>query len=353
MGEDFSKNTSVHISSKSHLNLTFNLLQCGKNGILPGGRLSVGSTDSFTMVHVYGGEGLLETNGLTYRLGGGEGCFAFPDTACALRNPGPGALNSIWLSFTGYQVQNYLNRANVFRTKPIYRDREGIIGEKLNRIFTDSQRLPNRYCRMMSVLYDIFSCLLDRNPTRNLEGHTDHANYLAVKATGYIESNYGENLSVDEIASAMGISRKHLYTVFKDLLNMTPKQYLIYYRIEKACMRLKSTSRSVADIAESVGYANQFYFAKAFKQLIGMTPTEYRRNPYFTEVFSYRSFLSTLKEQNRDPSMDLPCEELILSVYTPPQPVIRAHGPAPPQGLSPSPPCPKPREKGEGRLPPK
>jgi AraC-like DNA-binding protein len=126
---------------------------------------------------------------------------------------------------------------------------------------------------------------------------------------------------VDEIAAAVGISRKHLYSVFNDILKIPPKQYLIYYRIEKACTRLKSTDQSVQEIAESVGYSNQFYFSKEFKRLTGRSPSEYRKSPNRSEIFSYRSFLSTLKEQLEDHSLDLPVNEQILSVYLPPQPV--------------------------------
>jgi AraC-like DNA-binding protein len=70
-----------------------------------------------------------------------------------------------------------------------------------------------------------------------------------------------------------------------------------------------------------VGYTNQFYFAKEFKRLTGMTPSEYRKNPQPRDLFSYRTFVPTLKENAPDHSLDLPMEEVILSVYAPPQPV--------------------------------
>ena len=101
------------------------------------------------------------------------------------------------------------------------------------------------------------------------------------------------------------------------------KQYLIYYRIEKAVRRLKLSNQSVQEIAESVGYANQFYFAREFHRLTGVTPTEYRKNPDAGDIFSYRTFLPTLQERLRDHSMDLPANEVILTVNTPPKPIER------------------------------
>jgi AraC-like DNA-binding protein len=85
-------------------------------------------------------------------------------------------------------------------------------------------------------------------------------------------------------------------------------------------MRLRSTEQSVFEISESVGYANQFYFAKEFKRLTGLTPSEYRKSPNHSELFSYRTFVPTLQERNGD-MLGLPLEENIISVYSPPMPV--------------------------------
>lgn len=320
MGATVTKKTTIHISSKAHLNLTFNLCQCGRREIDKKNPLSICSGDLFTMVYVNQGEGIVESNDLRCEISKAQGFFAFPDMKFDFSNPCDEVLDITWLSFTGYLVENYLNRANIYRAKPIYEDHEEEVGEKINGIYTASFILPNRYCRMISALYDIFSCLLDRNPTKKVEGYVDNANFFASKAVDYVEQHYALNISVDEIAAALGISRKHLYSVFNDILKISPKQYLIYYRIEKACVRLKSTSLSVQEIAESVGYSNQFYFAKEFKRLTGMTPTTYRNNPYLSEVFSYRLFVPTLKEHMQDESLSLPHAEVISSVFSSPQP---------------------------------
>jgi AraC-like DNA-binding protein len=67
--------------------------------------------------------------------------------------------------------------------------------------------------------------------------------------------------------------------------------------MEKACMRLKDSTRLIAEIADSVGYINQFYFAKEFKRLIGTTPTEYRNNPHELKIFNYKKAVPNLKKK--------------------------------------------------------
>ena len=315
------KNGTIHISSKSHLNLTFNLYQCGSNEIPSGGILSIKATDTFTLVYVYRGSALLESNSLAYKLGASGGFFSFPDLSYELKNADTEPLLVTWLCFSGYTVENYLNRANITRTKPVFSDGEGMVGEKFQKLYLAAHKLPNRYCRMVSALYDIFSYLLDVNPTKQSDSYVDNADFFAVKAVDFIEHNYTRNISVEDIANALGISKKHLYVIFNNTLKISPKQYLIYYRIDKACMRLQLSAQSVLEISESVGYTNQFYFAKEFKRLTGMTPSEYRKNPQPRDLFSYRTFVPTLKEHTSGRSLDLPMEEVILSVYAPPLPV--------------------------------
>lgn len=324
MDEQPIRNATIHISSKSHLNLTFNLLQCGNNELSPGGVLNINSDDMFTLVCVNRGQALLETNSLAYKVTKGQGFFTFTDWAYSVQNVGTEKMDITWLSFSGYLVENYLNRANITRSRPLFADDEGRVAKQLSEIYAAAQRLPNRYCRMASMLYSIFSYLLDVNPTKQSDSYVDSADFFAVKAVEYIERNYMQNISVEDIATAIGISRKYLYSVFNSILKISPKQYLIFYRIEKACIRLKTTNQTVMEISESVGYTNQFYFAKEFKRLTGVTPSEYRKNPQVQsrgDIFSYRTFVPTLRERFQDGSLDLPLEENILSVYSPPTPV--------------------------------
>jgi len=318
--EKITKNTTIHISSPAHLNITFNLFQCGNNELIKDGVLSLKTSNTFILLYVNEGSGLLEINNLAFKISKGQGMVAFPDGEYDLRNMGEEPLDLVWLSFTGYLVENYLNRANIYRSKPIIKDKEGVVGETLNAIYKKSLEFPNRYCPMMSMLYHIFEHLLDANPTKRSGEYVDSADFFASKAVSFIENNYSMNISVDDIANFLGISRKHLYSIFNTVLKISPKQYLIYYRIEKACMRLKSTNQSVLEIAESVGYLNQFYFSKEFKRLTNMTPTEYRKNSDLCQIFSYRSFVPTLEDGFVGTSLEVPFKENIISVSLPPQP---------------------------------
>ncbi|HIX62997.1 MAG TPA: AraC family transcriptional regulator, partial [Candidatus Mediterraneibacter colneyensis] len=104
-----------------------------------------------------------------------------------------------------------------------------------------------------------------------------HVMYVE-KAVSYIETNYSYPVTVEDIASYVGISRSHLFRSFQNDMNKSPKDFLTGYRIKQACHLLRETDLSVSAIAYSVGFENNLYFSKAFRKQKGVSPSEYRRS---------------------------------------------------------------------------
>ncbi len=289
MSEEFIKNANIFISDRSHMNLTLNIYHCGNFDISSEDYFPIMNPDMFTLVYINSGTALLENDHIAVKLTASQGYVAFSNVTYNLRNISEDYLNVTWIAFSGYLVEEYLNRANITVNRPVIDDRDtGCIGKNINRLYMKAHKLPNRYCKMASILYDIFAYLLDKNPTRPLDDFSDCSDYFAIKAVDFIERNYSRNITVDEVANRLGITRKHLYRIFSYTLNISPKQYIINYRIGKACIRLRDTNQSISEIAEATGYINQFYFAKEFKRLTRLTPTQYRNCPVELELFAYQ-----------------------------------------------------------------
>ena len=94
--------------------------------------------------------------------------------------------------------------------------------------------------------------------------------------TGYIREHLTEEFSVDQMAQDLFLSRSYLSTKFKKETGMTLSQYIQEQKIEKAKSLLKTTDRSILEIATYLGFSSQGYFQNVFKKLTGMTPKEYR-----------------------------------------------------------------------------
>ena len=93
----------------------------------------------------------------------------------------------------------------------------------------------------------------------------------------YIHAHYEEPVALEDIASCAAISKSSALGLFKKYLHTTPVKYLIDYRMKEAAKLLSATESSVSAIARQTGFDNTGYFCRTFKELYGLTPTEYRR----------------------------------------------------------------------------
>ncbi len=103
-----------------------------------------------------------------------------------------------------------------------------------------------------------------------------HLSMAARQAMAFIQHNYAERLSREQIAHAAGVSESYLTQVFQNELGVTPWVFLTRYRIANACQRIRQTTESITDIAIAVGFDDPGYFSKVFRNEVGMTPREYR-----------------------------------------------------------------------------
>jgi AraC-like DNA-binding protein len=93
---------------------------------------------------------------------------------------------------------------------------------------------------------------------------------------GYIHTHYAEPLTVSQIAAASAISESECYRCFRKVLDTSPIDYLLQYRIRAAAGLLASPDRSVSDICFATGFNSPSYFAKVFRQELQCSPRKYR-----------------------------------------------------------------------------
>ncbi len=93
----------------------------------------------------------------------------------------------------------------------------------------------------------------------------------------FIQEHYAENISVEQVASSASISPSECLRCFHDMIGTTPNQYLRDQRAQRAAELLCGTGLRVTEIAMQCGFQDASYFARAFRQVYGCGPTEYRR----------------------------------------------------------------------------
>ena len=99
-----------------------------------------------------------------------------------------------------------------------------------------------------------------------------------IKTTEYINANYYKQLSLDELSQVALMSRAVFLRVFKNLMGMSPMQYLKQIRVRYAAGMLETTNESITTIALSCGFFDCSHFIRFFQELYGTTPGKYRTN---------------------------------------------------------------------------
>lgn len=108
----------------------------------------------------------------------------------------------------------------------------------------------------------------------------------------FIQDHYMDKISLEEIAAAGNIGKTYCLKLFKKFTSKTPGEYLIYYRIQKSIDLLTKTDLSITEISYATGFSSASHYTKVFREIIGCTPTKYRKDNS-NGIFNY--FLIPLK----------------------------------------------------------
>ena len=111
---------------------------------------------------------------------------------------------------------------------------------------------------------------------REDEGEDSEKNRInAIKK--YVMQNYMNTPTLSEVAHSLGISLTYASIIFKRAVGVSFLDYLLRFRIEKACDLLRCSNKTVAEISQLVGYSDPAFFYKAFKKQLDLSPSEYRK----------------------------------------------------------------------------
>lgn len=116
-------------------------------------------------------------------------------------------------------------------------------------------------------IWELFALIIENRPAE-----VDIADTMR----DIIHTEYIYGITISEIAESLNMNRSYLSVKFKEKYGVSPKQYLLEYRMNMAAILLQRGSR-VKVAANSVGYSDMFVFSKAFKNYYGLSPLEYSK----------------------------------------------------------------------------
>jgi len=105
----------------------------------------------------------------------------------------------------------------------------------------------------------------------------EESNRRLLRARDAMDRTYAGVLDVPSLARIAHVSEAHFIRTFKATFGETPHRYLQRRRVERAMFLLRGTHRSITDICLDVGFTSLGSFSRTFREVVGQSPTDYRR----------------------------------------------------------------------------
>jgi len=229
-------------------------------------------------VHALHGEGRFSDASGEHRVGPGEGFLcnvADPEIRYFYPPSGREPWDFLWISVSGCQV--------IEQTRELVSRHGGVYA--LGREHAFERRLAE-YERYSGSIRELTPCTGARIAAELFEAlesaaaprpGSDTRNVLTRWAMEIMRRNLRGTLAVSDVARNLNVSREHLSRVFCETTGMRVGDYLRRERVREACRMLRESTLSVKEISRELGFSAQTNFSRAFREVIGSTPVEYRR----------------------------------------------------------------------------
>ena len=257
------------------------LYQYGMEQCPPAYSFGPATRNHYLFHYVLSGTGRLIANdsrGISheYQIRTGEGFMIFPRQINTYIADPKLPWEYIWIEFDGMRAREIIETAGLSPDHPVYHAlykdlRENMKDEML--YIAEHHSAPPFH--LMGHLY-LFIDYLSRSSSSQIAANGRIRDFYIKEALNYIEQNFQNDISVESIASFCGLNRTYFGRIFKETVGKSPQQFLLSYRMSKAAQLLKLTGLSISDIGNAVGYPNQLHFSRAFKNVYGLSPREWR-----------------------------------------------------------------------------
>lgn len=179
-----------------------------------------------------------------------------------------------WYGVNLNAIRQYIcteNRCCILRSAPV-------VAHVFSELYTAHAVPDTGYLRLKVLeLLHILSRLKDRDDVQQTDYFNQHQVECARRAAKLLTQKLTVHQTIEQLAQEVGLSPTALKTCFKSVYGSSVYAYQKEYRLQLAQKLLTETDSTIAEIAHQIGYENPNKFSSAFRQSLGMTPTQYRK----------------------------------------------------------------------------
>ena len=214
---------------------------------------------------------------IPYQIRSGQGFMLFPHQICTYIADHEIPWEYAWIEFDGLRAKETVELAGLNLDQPIYKARHKDIAETMkDEILYIVNHKDESSFHLIGHLYLFIDSFVRSSSSTQISKGNSLRDFYIKEAFSYIEQNFQNNISVEDIAASCGLNRSYFGKIFHENTGKSPQEFLISYRMTKAAELLKLTELSIADIGNAVGYPNQLHFSRAYKNVYGISPRQWR-----------------------------------------------------------------------------
>lgn len=209
--------------------------------------------------YIVSGHGEFTREGQTYQLGPGQIFVIPPYMTTYYKASKEDPWHYIWIGFTTDMDMNIFSQPVI-----THKNTGNIFQDMLSCQTMKSGRTPY----LSACIWKLYALLAE---------DSDYTYNYVDEALHYIHAEYATNISIQQIAERLGLTRSYFFTIFKKNIGMSPNAYLVKIRLKRAEELIRELNVPPFVAASSVGYTDPYHFSKVFKKRYGVSPSEYAK----------------------------------------------------------------------------
>lgn len=149
--------------------------------------------------------------------------------------------------------------------------------ESVGKIYEDSLKEESELS-IMQTIYSLWNVIYKNvEIEKNRKDFSDVSLRIFKQMIEYVQENYNQKISLQTLCTSVGIGKNRCTEIFNRYTNMSPIEYIRYYRIEKSIEYLRDTDMSITEVAYAVGFGGASYYAETFRKYLGYSPSQVRQ----------------------------------------------------------------------------
>jgi len=235
------------------------------------------AASDYSLLAVVGGSGQALVGGRRTHLRQGRSILLLPGTSVLFDEQASQSMHAFVVTFSAIQTDDARPDGDLLGfacgTPVAIQPFASLVG-LLNEIYAaretaDALEAFKRNIRLQEIVHLHLSAIEAEQPSSTLES--------VERTISYLQSRFDEEITLTQLAAMAGISQRQYSHLFKQITGDSPMDYLSRQRIDRAKRLLQTASGDLLSVAQRVGFKDEFYFSRRFKQQVGVSPSAYVR----------------------------------------------------------------------------